>query len=166
MSSWTSKQVVALAPDDKSAKAGQKLATPSKWSALGSDERAVWGACRGSGAKPYLVRIDLSEPAFKCSCPSRKFPCKHALALFFLFVEKPGALSQDAPPAWLTEWLAARDERQLDNLIRTFPTRPRVARIPLMAGFSQGLGLAAIFLNGYRFWLGLAPRSATGLQSL
>nr|WP_279163542.1 SWIM zinc finger family protein [Rhodococcus erythropolis] len=25
--------------------------------------------------------VDLRGPAYKCSCPSRKFPCKHALGL-------------------------------------------------------------------------------------
>jgi uncharacterized Zn finger protein len=27
------------------------------------------------------VSVDLSGPAFRCTCPSRKFPCKHGLAL-------------------------------------------------------------------------------------
>ena len=30
--------------------------------------------------------IDSTGPAYKCSCPSRKFPCKHALGLLFLIV--------------------------------------------------------------------------------
>jgi SWIM zinc finger len=41
----------------------------------------VWGLCAGSGKRPYQTVVDLTGPAYKCSCPSRKFPCKHALAL-------------------------------------------------------------------------------------
>ena len=80
-SPWTPEQIVALAPDAGSVKAGRELATARKWVSLGRSEQAVWGECQGSGAKPYQTKIDLSEPAFQCSCPSRKFPCKHALGL-------------------------------------------------------------------------------------
>src|SRR6476469_9727229 len=81
---WTSDRIIALAPDPSSAKAGRELANPRKWVTLGLNEAAIWGECQGSGSKPYRTQIDLIEPAFKCSCPSRKFPCKHALALFLL----------------------------------------------------------------------------------
>ena len=84
--SFSPEQIIALAPDAPSAKAGRSLATARKWSALGCDERAVWGECQGSGKEPYRTQIDFTEPAFRCMCPSRKFPCKHALGLFLLFV--------------------------------------------------------------------------------
>ena len=46
----TSDQVLALAPDAASARAGAALATPRQWVQVGADgERAVWGECRGSG---------------------------------------------------------------------------------------------------------------------
>ncbi len=50
------------------------------------------GLCQGSGRQPYQARVDLAEPAFKCSCPSRKFPCKHGLALLLLFAKTDTAL--------------------------------------------------------------------------
>jgi hypothetical protein len=104
---YSPEQIIALAPDAASAKAGRSLATASKWQNVGQDERAVWGECQGSGAKPYQTVIDLSEPAFKCSCPSRKFPCKHALGLFLLIANQPATASTSAP-AWAAEWLAKR----------------------------------------------------------
>ena len=107
---YTAEQIVALAPDAASAKAGRSLATPSKWQNVGHDERAVWGECQGSGAKPYQTLIDLNEPAFKCTCPSRKFPCKHALGLFLLISDQPATTSTPAPP-WAAEWLAKRDQQ-------------------------------------------------------
>jgi len=107
---YSVEQIIALAPDAASAKAGRSLATASKWQNVGQDERAVWGECQGSGAKPYQTVIDLSEPAFKCSCPSRKFPCKHALGLFLLIANQPAA-GNTTVPAWAAEWLGKRDEQ-------------------------------------------------------
>ena len=87
------------------------MLTPRKWIGLGSTEAAVWGACQGSGSKPYQAQIDLSEPAFKCSCPSRKFPCKHSLALFLLFVEQPKLFPASDPPDTVVSWLRSRSDR-------------------------------------------------------
>ena len=80
--SLTADQILRLAPDASAAKAGQGLSTAHKWRALGRRETIVWGECQGSGKEPYQTQADLSEPAFRCSCPSRKFPCKHGLGLF------------------------------------------------------------------------------------
>lgn len=105
---WTQEKILGLAPDPSSAQAGRGLASSRKWVTLGMDERAVWGECQGSGSKPYQTQIDLSEPAFKCSCPSRKFPCKHALGLFLLTDSEPKAFKQTAPPEWAGKWLQTR----------------------------------------------------------
>ena len=111
-SAWTADQVIALSPDDSSTKNGKKLASASKWVTLGKSDRALWGECKGSGKNPYRTQIDLSEPAFKCSCPSRKFPCKHGLGLFLLFAEQPEQFSEDALPDWVEEWLQKRETRE------------------------------------------------------
>src|SRR5689334_6998187 len=110
MTTWTPQQVLALAPDAAGAKAGQALASVRPWSGLGRDERAVWGLCQGSGKKPYETQVDLSEPAFKCSCPSRKFPCKHALGLLLLW-SSSDAVPAGARPPWAEEWLSSREQR-------------------------------------------------------
>ncbi|MCZ0993791.1 SWIM zinc finger domain-containing protein [Streptomyces noursei] len=39
------------------------------------------GMCEGGDGARYGTVVDLDGPAFQCSCPSRKFPCKHALGL-------------------------------------------------------------------------------------
>lgn len=108
---WTTEQVLALAPDAASAHSGRALATLRKWSSLGRGATAVWGECQGSGKNPYRTQIDLSEPAFRCSCPSRKFPCKHGLGLFLLLVENLPEFEQKESPEWVAEWLAARSHR-------------------------------------------------------
>lgn len=104
--------VLALAPDDSSAKAARGLTSPVKWPTLGADDRAVWGECQGSGSKPYQTQVDLSGPTFKCSCPSRKFPCKHGLALLLIRASDAKLFAGGAAaPQWVEEWLAARQDR-------------------------------------------------------
>ncbi|HYO51229.1 SWIM zinc finger family protein [Archangium sp.] len=100
----TSEQALALAPDSSVAAAGQKLATERSWQGLGRDGRASWGECKGSAL--YQVRIDLSDLATKCTCPSRKFPCKHAVGLLLLTASE--RLPQGTPPTWVEEWLSKR----------------------------------------------------------
>lgn len=88
MTRWTDQQVRDAAPDDSSVKAALKLAKPpgaGPWHETGCTEVLVWGKCQGSGKTPYQVSVDLTGPAYRCSCPSRKFPCKHALALLMLW---------------------------------------------------------------------------------
>ncbi len=111
MSDWNAAKVLALAPDPGSASAGQALASARKWTSLGASDRAIWGLCQGSGKDPYQARIDLREPAFKCSCPSRKFPCKHGLGLLLLFAKEPAACKPGPEPAWVSEWIDGRTEK-------------------------------------------------------
>lgn len=108
---WTEDRVTALAPDASSVEAGRALGTTRKWVTLGRSERAIWGECQGSGKNPYQVRVDLSEPAFRCSCPSRKFPCKHSLGLMYILARDAAALKNGPEPQWVTEWLDSRVER-------------------------------------------------------
>ncbi|MGP4044887.1 SWIM zinc finger family protein [Streptomyces sp. 2A115] len=109
---WTADQVLALAPDAASRKAGSKLGAAGPWSEAGStDEGTVWGLCRGSGSKPYQTVIDIADstgPAYKCSCPSRKFPCKHALGLLLLWAGGEGTVPRGQAPDWAGEWIEGR----------------------------------------------------------
>jgi hypothetical protein len=111
MNEWSTDKVLALAPDAASASAGQALASARKWSSLGASDRAVWGLCQGSGKDPYQTRIDTNEPVFKCSCPSRKFPCKHGLGLLLLFAKERASFKRGAEPGWVSEWIDGRAEK-------------------------------------------------------
>lgn len=108
----TADQITALAPDAASLKAGRGLATPRKWQTLGCDEHALWGLALGSGSQPYQTRVHLTDFASKCSCPSRKFPCKHAIGLMLIAATQPNDLSEKSAPAWVTEWLESRQARE------------------------------------------------------
>jgi len=108
----TTEAVLALAPDAPSAKAARGLVSPAQWPILGHDASAAWGECQGSGSKPYQTQVDLSGPVFKCSCPSRKFPCKHGLALLLLRAQDTSRFTTPAElPEWVRAWLEGRRER-------------------------------------------------------
>lgn len=111
MMQLSASEILQLSPDDASAKAAKGLVVPGKWPRLEYDDRAIWGECQGSGSKPYQVQFDKSGPAFRCTCPSRKFPCKHGLALLLLMAQNPMNFSAAEAPAWVTEWLASRQQR-------------------------------------------------------
>ncbi|MFF7210374.1 SWIM zinc finger family protein [Streptomyces sp. NPDC008238] len=109
---WTADQVLALAPDAASRAAGKELAAAARWSGTGSSGTAVWGLCAGGGAA-YRAVVDTAGPAFGCSCPSRAFPCEHAVALLLLWAggEVGPAAHGGGRPGWVSEWLDARAAR-------------------------------------------------------
>lgn len=107
----TEDQILTLAPDESSKKAGKELANPAKWVTKGANDESIWGECQGSGSKPYQTGIDLGNLAFKCSCPSRKFPCKHGIALGLLYVRHAGDFKTIEAPLWISEWLEKRIQR-------------------------------------------------------
>ncbi len=115
----TPDQVKVLAPDPASLKAGQGLADARHWASLGKCEAALWGECKGSGKEPYKTRINLTNNGSACTCPSRKFPCKHALGLMLLASASPAKLTESTPPAWVAEWLEKRSTRSLPAAKKT-----------------------------------------------
>jgi hypothetical protein len=131
---FSREKVVALAPDAAAAKAALGQAIPARWTGLGHDEVAVWGECRGSGARPYQCQASLAEGASSCSCPSRKFPCKHALGLLLLLAD--GSVPAGTLPDWVAEWMAARSARSL----RAARTADRAAAAEGKAGPSDPKG--------------------------
>jgi hypothetical protein len=105
MTRWSPEQVEAIAPSPAALTAARPLVTVTKWAGLGADDRAVWGSCRGSGAEPYDTMVDHVAVASRCTCPSRRRPCKHALALLLLWSN--GDVPDTAAPAAVVRWIAA-----------------------------------------------------------
>ncbi|GAA4852499.1 SWIM zinc finger family protein [Kitasatospora terrestris] len=106
---WSTEHVLSLAPDPASRKAAGKLSAPAPWSETGWGGGVLWGQCKGSGSTPYRTAVELGTPAYTCSCPSRKFPCKHALGLLLLWSGSPEAVQEGSePPEWVSEWTGGR----------------------------------------------------------
>jgi hypothetical protein len=176
MGRWNEEQVIGAAPDDSSMAAARKLARSGPWSDTGSNDVLVWGKCQGSGKTPYQVSVDIAAPAYRCSCPSRKFPCKHALALLLLWARGEtadvGAETSDFAEEWATQRAdraAARERRQSEQQTDPVAQAKRLAdRLSLMdagiADFARWLtdlvrtGLAAAHNQPYSWWDGVAGR--------
>lgn len=178
---WTAEQVLALAPDEASRRAGSELGTAGPWSETGSGEDAVWGLCKGRGSTPYRTVVDTTGPAYSCGCPSRRSPCKHALGLLLLRAAD-GIAAEDSSPApdWAARWIAGRRGRAGSADRRTGDATPgatadpeaarrraerRAARITSgareleqrLADLLRG-GLAAAGQAGYGLWEETAAR--------
>ncbi len=108
----TEEQIAQLAPDAASVKAGKGLASRAKWLLLEYSDRAIWGHCQGSGQTPYQTVVDIKDIAFRCSCPSRKFPCKHALGLLYMYASYSESFKQAEEPDWVETWLSKRKEKE------------------------------------------------------
>src|SRR4051812_36433658 len=103
---WTAEQVLELAPDPESARAAGGVAGSGGWESTGATGDAVWGSFQGSGKAAYQVGVDLVGPRFRCSCPSRKVPCKHVLGLLLRWAT--GSVWEGAEPDWLSVWMDQR----------------------------------------------------------
>lgn len=92
----TMELVRSVAPNTAAIDNARKISSRSEFISLKktADETLIFGECQGSGKNPYSTSADFSgtEPVFRCSCPSRQFPCKHSLAL-------------------MMEWLAGKEFR-------------------------------------------------------
>ncbi|MFD0363817.1 DUF5691 domain-containing protein [Nocardia sp. GCM10030253] len=150
---WTEEQVNALAPDASSLSAARKLA--GRWHGTGYHDTALWGLCKGSGAKPYQTIVDLAGPAYKCSCPSRKFPCKHALSLLLSW--SGGTIEEAARIAdFAAEWITGRATRAAAR-----PAGETATRTPNPATAEQRRVRVTAGLEELDVWLGDQVR--TGL---
>ncbi|HZR48445.1 MAG TPA: SWIM zinc finger family protein [Streptosporangiaceae bacterium] len=170
---WDQARVLTLAPDASSQRSARSLVNAGSWITTGSaDPAALWGECRGSAAAPYRTAVDLSgRPAYKCSCPSRKLPCKHALGLLLLW--SAGGVQPGTPPDWVRTWLTARAARAQDGKPAE-PADPEAARRRaqqreqrVASGMDEldrwlcdqvRQGLAATPRAGYQHWDSIAAR--------
>lgn len=81
-----------VSPDASSTANGKKLSASGKFQNLmkNADSTVFWGECAGSGKNPYKVSLQIEEGSSnvtsRCSCPSRKFPCKHGIGLMYEIV--------------------------------------------------------------------------------
>jgi hypothetical protein len=186
MGRWTRSQVEAFAPDARSVAAARKLARPGPWSDTGSTDSLLWGKCQGSGATPYQVSVDLTGPAAKCSCPSRKFPCKHGIALLLLWSDGDGVIPDaDDAAGFASDWAQGRADQAAQRTAKRAARRAgeepadpeardkRLARrIDLMTRALEDLelwlgdlyrqGAAAAKTRGYAFWDDAASRLVDG----
>ena len=102
-------KIERIAPDQASITAAKKLLKSAKWPLLETDGQGlIWGECQGSGSTPYRVVGSELDTGYKCTCPSRKFPCKHVLALMWIRADAIAPFSDGTAPQWVNDWLSRR----------------------------------------------------------
>lgn len=94
--------VESAAPNSKAVSNGRGLVAKGKFISfhISSDKSLIFGECRGSGAANYACSCDFispSSPVYRCTCPSRQFPCKHCIGLMLAFVDGKKFTPADIP---------------------------------------------------------------------
>ncbi|WP_409292683.1 SWIM zinc finger family protein [Peribacillus sp. SCS-37] len=101
MQTLTESYIDSLAPNASAVKNGWGLVKKNQFLALhrSEDGSLLFGECSGSGKGTYRTSVDFAgeSPVPRCSCPSRQFPCKHALGLMYSFVSGAGFTAAPVP---------------------------------------------------------------------
>ncbi|PYI50320.1 SWIM zinc finger family protein [Paenibacillus flagellatus] len=102
MTAITEAYVDSLALNAAAAKNGRDLAKKNSFPALrrSEDGTLLFGECKGSGKEPYRCSVDFAKPeapVYRCSCPSRQFPCKHNLGLLYAYAAGQPFETADVP---------------------------------------------------------------------
>ena len=114
--------VDSAAPNAGAISKGKGLARKGKLVVLNkdADDTIIFGECKGSGKSNYATSVDFTDPTnptYRCSCPSRQFPCKHALGLMYAWAYGQTFVVADVPDdvatkrAKAVERVAKRKER-------------------------------------------------------
>ncbi len=150
----TDELIRSLAPNAAAVSNGKKISSSGDFKTLSKteDETLIFGECMGSGKNPYHTSADFSgdTPVFRCSCPSRQFPCKHSLALMFEWLAKKHFTVSDIPDdiAQKREKAAKRAEKAaLPPEEKKTPKQNKSAAEKKLKKQAEGLELAEQFLN-------------------
>lgn len=152
----TDQQISSLASDESSIKAGRKQALASKWFYTGESERAIWGEIQGSGKSRYKTQVDLQDIAFKCSCPSRKFPCKHTLGLLYLAAAQPDLFGSSVEPDRVVEWIDKRRQKDAPapNLDKPIDAKEQAKKDKAKADrLAERLAMVGSGVSELKLWL-------------
>ena len=124
MRTFDEQAIVSIAPNANAVSNGRKLSSGNSFvkRMKSADDSLYFGECKGSGKSNYNVSIDFEkegEPVFRCSCPSRQFPCKHAIGLMFEMKEGKSFETAEIPQDILDkrEKIEAREKKKAEKEI-------------------------------------------------
>jgi hypothetical protein len=142
----TEETIQRIAPDDKAVKAARDLVRTQTFRNPGVSADGTWLLAECQGSALYQVSIDLvdaSAPVGRCTCPSRRFPCKHALGLLLAYLDAPETFAPREPSADLLARRAARAEKaRTPGVAEARPRKVNVAaRAKKVAAQREGLDL-------------------------
>ena len=124
MRTFDEQAIVSIAPNANAVSNGRKLSSGNSFvkRMKSADDSLYFGECKGSGKSNYNVSIDFEkegEPVFRCSCPSRQFPCKHAIGLMFEMKDGKNFETAEIPQDILDkrEKIEAREKKKAEKEI-------------------------------------------------
>ncbi len=166
----TEEMIRTLAPNAAAAANGKKISSMGYFRALSKteDETLIFGECMGSGKNPYCTSVDFSgpSPVFRCSCPSRQFPCKHSLAIMYEWLAKKEFTVAEIPNdiAGKREKAAKRAEKAaLSAEEKKPPKQNKAAAEKKLKKQAEGLELAEQFVTDM-FTMGISSVSKSAAE--
>jgi hypothetical protein len=82
------------------------MSQKTTYSNLSTKDELFFANFQGSASTPYNTAFDQTTQTFKCSCPSRQYPCKHAEALGQLIKDQlSDFVVVDELPQWVQTWI-------------------------------------------------------------
>lgn len=110
---WSDRDIAQLAPDPGALERARPLVNTRRWRSAGAVDQLLWAEFPTPG-NPYFVAAQMTEiPAFYCTCPVKRKPCKHVLALLLLASRGDDVfVAGQPPPEWVTAWLNRRQRKR------------------------------------------------------
>lgn len=147
-----------LAPNAAAVANGRKISQKGGFIKLqkSDDDTFICGECSGSGKNPYVTSADFAQPdspVFRCTCPSRQFPCKHSIGLMFDYLAKKKFESCEIPADILSkrekkEQKAQAKAEAIESGEKPAPKKTNTAALAKkMKKQLEGLDLAEQFIN-------------------
>jgi hypothetical protein len=142
--------IESLAPNASAAANGRDLARKGRLKNLriAGGGTLLLGECSGSGKEDYAVSVDWLNPlspVFRCTCPSRQIPCKHALGLLYAYASGASFASCDIPQDILEKReKAAKREQKKGEAPEEKPVAKKANRAALAKKIQaqiEGLGI-------------------------
>jgi len=117
MNTITEAYVDSLAPNAGAIKNGRDLVRKNSFPVrcITEDRTLLFGECKGSGKEPYRCSVDFiqeNSPVFRCTCPSRQFPCKHTLGLLYAYASSSSSFEIKDIPAEIADKRNKAEKRE------------------------------------------------------
>lgn len=147
----TDELIRSAAPNPAAVSNAKKICSLGEFSNLRktADETLISGECRGSGKNPYNTSADFSgeTQVFRCSCPSRQFPCKHSLALMMERLSGKNFETSDIPEDIVQKREKAAKRAESSTAQPASPKQNKSAAEKKLRKQLEGLDLAESFVK-------------------
>ncbi len=174
--SWSYERLLQLAPSPQSLEQARRLFFARRWRLLEGNGQWLWGEYETPYGQVMQAAVRLEPPLLRCSCKSRRKPCKHSLALILLFLNRADAWTvREHPPQWAQDLLNSRESQAPPSNSSPDNKSSQEKRLALMdAGVGElerwlrdllRQGLAQIAGQGVAPWEAFAARMVDGKLS-